>query len=105
MFKDPLTHKTLWEQEIPEAAFVKKIDRHGGVDPIEKRWSMSCKVQQDGDWGWVLVCTMMHAEAEQIWSFVMNDVDFTKLQHYDDEKKEYPSQTRYSIFNGGRRTE
>jgi len=103
MFKDPYTRQTVWEQEIPEASFVKKIDRHGGIDPIEKRWSMSCKVQQDGDWGWVLVCTMMHTEAEQVWSFIMNDLDYTKLQHYDHEKQEYPPQTRYSVINGGER--
>ena len=95
MFKDPLTRKTVWEQEIPEATLIKKINRHGYVDPIEKRWTRSCEVRQDGDWGWLLVCTMSHTEAEQVWSFVMNDLDYTQLQHYDWEKQEYPSQIHY----------
>jgi len=100
MFKEPFSCKTVWEQEIPEAAFVKKINRHGYVDPLESRWSRSCKVEYEPTWGWCLILEMAHTEAEQVWSFVMNDLDYTKLQHYDWEKEAYLPQTRYSINNG-----
>jgi len=103
MFKDPHTLKTVWEQEIPECALIKKINCHGYVDPIEKRFSQSARVEYEEHWGWVLKLVMNHTEAEQLWSFVMNDLDYTKLQHYDHEKQEYPPQTRYSVNNQEKR--
>ena len=99
-----LDGETVWEQEPPETSLIKKINSHGFIDSIEKRWSRSSRVEYNENFGWVLICEMAHVEAEQVWSFVLNDLDYTKLQHYDYEKKAYPPQTRYSINNQGSRS-
>jgi hypothetical protein len=51
MFKDKETHKTVWQQDIPEGEF-------------DSKWQ--CRVKYEDGFGWILIAIATHEKAKDM---------------------------------------